>query len=553
MSVLVRPRLKAPSAAAPAAWKTIGLRAVAAFLLLWTPFFVFLAHREHPVPPGGLLYSAGWCLLAALVLSVLCGRAGSKRQTVLFAGLFALVLDVQFDWYEDATAYIAFGILLALFWVLRRHISTILAAMFGAVLVSTAAFGSLEPYVERQVIESGATTRGSAGTAPRGIILHLMLDEHAGVMGIPRDIPGGEGMRHDLREFFTTNGFRLFGNAFSEYEATRNSMAGILNFTAGPTPYDFYEGRRPFVLKQSRYFEALAEAGYNIRVYQTLYMDYCREFPALVSHCYIYRHDGTNWLKASNFDDVEKLNVLFSMYLKRSNEMVETALKHYVKLAQDLRNYDLHLPDLPKWDDGPGSVNAVIAFDHIVADVVKGPHGTVYFAHLLVPHGPYTHRSDCSLRDDVNDWRSNRPPFRRANSESERQRSYADYFDQMQCVQQKLAGLFEQLKAAGRFDDAIIIIHGDHGSRIYNVPARAHNIERMQQRDYLAGYATLFAVKSPLLQPGYDTKMLPVSRLLPRVIGRADLAADPDAPIRLYLEGDDDFEPWTPVPLPFSD
>src|SRR5690606_34761192 len=114
----------------------------------------------------------------------------------------------------------------------------------------------------------------AAGAAADGILIHLMLDEHAGIMGIPEDVPGGTALRRGLRKFFADNGFRLFGNAISEYAVTRNSMAGILNFTAGPTPYDLYEGREPFVPQQSRYFEALTETGYDIQVYQTLYMDY---------------------------------------------------------------------------------------------------------------------------------------------------------------------------------------------------------------------------------------------------------------------------------------
>src|SRR3546814_19924785 len=75
------------------------------------------------------------------------------------------------------------------------------------------------------------------------------------------------------------------------------------------------------------------------------------------------------------------------------------------------------LPELPKWDDGPSSANAMIAFDRVIADVAAGADGTAYFAHLLIPHGPYIHRSDCSLRSDVNGWLSNRPPFRREMSE----------------------------------------------------------------------------------------------------------------------------------------
>src|SRR3546814_2870557 len=46
-------------------------------------------------------------------------------------------------------------------------------------------------------------------------------------------------------------------------------------------------------------------------------------------------------------------------------------------------------------------------------------------------------------------------------SESGRRRSHAAHFEQMQCVQQKLGRLFQQMKAAGQFDDATIIIHGD--------------------------------------------------------------------------------------------
>src|SRR3546814_4692588 len=87
-------------------------------------------------------------------------------------------------------------------------------------------------------------------------------------------------------------------------------------------------------------------------------MDYCKEFPALVDHCYIYRHDGTDWLKTSDFGDLDKLNVLFSLYLQRSDEMVETVLKLYVRLAEHRRDAVFHLPELPKWDDGPSSANA---------------------------------------------------------------------------------------------------------------------------------------------------------------------------------------------------
>jgi hypothetical protein len=533
--------------------KAIGMRAIAVFLTIWTPFFVFAAHRGYPIPATSLVYSAAACVLPAIILSVICGREGGKRQAIVFTVLVLLALDIQFDWVKGAAAYATILALLASFWILRRHIATILAVTFGVLLVSTAALGTLEPYQEVRVAESAGAADGSARQKATGLLIHLLLDEHTGVMGIPTEFSGGAELRRDLRDFFTANGFRLFGNAVSEYEASRNSISGILNFTAGPTPYDLYDGREPYILKRSRYFEALAEAGYDIRVYQATYMDYCREFPALVSGCYTYLHDGTDWMATSVLGDLDKLYAVFGLYLQLSGTVVEKVLKTYVRLDQRLQAYGLHLPRLPKWDDGPGPMNAMATFDRVIEDATSGPDGTAYFAHLLIPHGPYAYDRECRLRPHVNSWLSNRPPFRRENSESERQLSYAAYFEQLRCMQAKLQQLFDGLRASGRFDGATIIVHGDHGSRIHRVAARAENLDRLEPRDYRDGFATLFAAKAPAMEAGYDEESAPVSRLLARAIGRGDLLREPDAPIQVYLEGKDDYDPWTPVPWQFSE
>lgn len=533
--------------------KAIGLRALAIFLVLWAPFFIFAAHRGYPIPATSLVYSAAACALAAIVLGILCGREGGKRQAVVFTVLVILALDIQFDWVKGLAAYATIVVLLAAFWILRRHIAAILAVTFGVLLVSTAVLGTLEPYQEVRVAENADAGEGVAGPRASGLLIHLVLDEHAGVMGIPTDLAGGAALRRDLRDFFVANGFRLFGNAVSEYEASRNSISGILNFTAGPTPYDLYDGKEPYILKQSRYFDALAAAGYDIHVYQATYMDYCREFPALVGRCYTYLHDGTDWMATSALGDLEKLHALFALYLQLSGTVVEKVLKTYVRLNQRLQAHGVHLPELPKWDDGPGPMNAMVTFDRIIEDATSGPDGTAYFAHLLIPHGPYAYDRSCRLRPDVTNWLSNRPPFRRENSERERGLSYAAYFGQLRCMQVKLQQLFDGLRATGRFDAATIIVHGDHGSRIHRVAARAQNLDRLKPRDYFDGFATLFAAKAPAMPAGYDEELAPVSRLLARSIGRGDLVREPDAPIQVYLEGKDDYDPWTPVPWRFSD
>lgn len=519
------------------------------FLGLWTPFFIFVAERDYPLPLTSLLYSVAGCLLAAALLSVLCGRRRGIAQAVLLTLVVGLALDTQFDWFEDAVIYAAFVGLCALFWVLRRHVATILSAMFGAALLSTLVIADLQPYQE--VRESGnPEAANAAAEGAGGILIHLVLDEHTGLSGIPQDIPGGRPLRESLGAFYASNGFRIYGNAISEYEATRNSVSGILNFTAGPTPYDRYEGRRPYVLRQNRYFDALAEAGYAIHVYQTTYMDYCRSSPRLVSQCLTFRNNGTNWIKTADLDPLDKLNAMLGLYLQLSDDIVERALKLYVRAALRLRRLGLALPEIPKWDQGPAPVNAAHTLDRIIDDVATGPTGTAYFAHLILPHGPYVFRRDCRLRRNVNGWLNHRPPFRLESDEGERRRSFIDYFEQLQCLQSKLGEMFERLRAAGRFEAATIILHGDHGSRIYSVAARANNVDRLGRRDYLAGFSTLFAAKGPAVSPGIDRRTAPISHLLAEAIGRPDLVQDPQGPLRIYLEGEDDYIPWLPVPWP---
>jgi arylsulfatase A-like enzyme len=62
--------------------------------------------------------------------------------------------------------------------------------------------------------------------------------------------------------------------------------------------------------------------------------------------------------------------------------------------------------------------------------------------------------------------------------------------------------------------NTVIIVHGDHGSRINDVEPFAENIGKFGDETLLAGYSTLFAVRGPNLTPGYDSQHYPVTQLL---------------------------------------
>ena len=530
-------------------WQAVGLRALAAFLVLWTPFFVFSAHRGHPLPPLTLAGAALAAALLALVLAALCGRHGKLRQAILFTCLVALALDVQFDWFEKAAAYAVAVALLGLFWLLSRHLSAILATAFAALLVSTALIAPPEPGGDTAAAAQGTGVPGEGNSRRR--IVHLILDEHAGIEGIPDDLPGGSALQAELVAFFTSNGFRVFGSAISEYATSRDSISGILNFTAGPRPYERYRGREPYILTQNAYFDALAAAGYRIAVTQATDLDYCSEQRTAVDRCHTYAHDSTRWLADATLADGEKLKIFFGLYLQLS-DIAESLFKAYARLERSQQGGPLDLPALPEWDAGLSSINAMLAFDRFIEEAGSGEANRLYFTHLLLPHGPYAFDAACRLRGDSSTWANHRPPFMKDSSEAQRARSYRYYFEQIRCVKTRLQTLFDWLKAARAYDDAIIIVHGDHGSRIAQVAPRAENFERLAAQDFRDAFATLFAVKAPGVEPGYDAAPAPASRLLAEAIGRPDLVRNPTGQLSVYLEEDDD-EPRKPVLWTYSD
>lgn len=53
------------------------------------------------------------------------------------------------------------------------------------------------------------------------------------------------------------------------------------------------------------------------------------------------------------------------------------------------------------------------------------------------------------------------------------------------------------MKSMGIFKEATVIVHGDHGSRIYLNHPLVGNKEMLTDADLRDGYSALFAVKAP--------------------------------------------------------
>jgi hypothetical protein len=120
----------------------------------------------------------------------------------------------------------------------------------------------------------------------------------------------------------------------------------------------------------------------------------------------------------------------------------------------------------------------------------------------------------------------------------------------------KLDELFTRMKHAGIFENSVIVIHGDHGSRIMKTEPTIENEQALTNQDIVDGYSTLFAVKYPKHNGYYDPKPYPIEFLLQDkvvkpLLGKKE-SATPSAPFVFLQSEDPTIKELKPIPYPTS-
>ena len=264
-----------------------------------------------------------------------------------------------------------------------------------------------------------------------------------------------------------------------------------MNFSVSAREWEFVgERKEPYRLTTNIYFNSLVRMGYNIDVVQSRYISLCPdkengtddEPVSEAVRCYDYSSDAIGLLRLTHGLS-ERLDALWSAYLRRSYRF-RRALYYYRVANSKLVESGITLPDLWRPDFTP-SVAPIVSLMTIdtLADRMKslGP-GQALVAHLILPHGPYVYRADCSIGSST--------------GERDRNELYKRYFEQLDCLYAKLETLVEQMRVVGIYDDAVVILHGDHGSRITS-ESFADEHGAPEAADLLDEYSTLFAVKTP--------------------------------------------------------
>jgi hypothetical protein len=147
--------------------------------------------------------------------------------------------------------------------------------------------------------------------------------------------------------------------------------------------------------------------------------------------------------------------------------------------------------------------------------------GEVHFAHLHLAHYPYILDANCVIKPEVHTW-LNRAPFEvegpqgEQNTTASRADRYSQYFAQFECTQSIIEQLFSAIKSGGAWEQSIIIVHGDHGSRIVRHRPLEANLGTLVDDDFRDAFATFFAIKDSNSIGEIDTNTLPIQQLLAR-------------------------------------
>ena len=388
----------------------------------------------------------------------------------------------------------------------KARLGFIVSVMFGVMLGSSLLLPNISATQNASASEPAPVLDRALPT-----VVHIVLDEQIGVEGLPRDLASSRSLQDELKAFYLEQGFTLFGRAFSHYYMTADSLPNMLNGTALRRRNAHIKGvgnGNEVKLQRNAWFDRLAEQGYRIKVFQTEYLDFCASGQVRVGDCVTFPTNTLKGLMAVELSAGDKSTLIFENLLQNAF-VLRVAARLFDQGSPDPSDETLSdAPQLWHWRPRPlTSLSAMPLVERLQEALRTAQPGTAYFAHLLLPHHALIYDGDCGTAADLEDWMNStdalleRSPIR--NSAAMRAARYERYVEQVRCTHLLLAEVFAALRAAGRFEDATIIVHGDHGSRISQREPISSLADELSEDDIRDNYATHFAARLPALSPGY--------------------------------------------------
>ena len=476
-------------------------------VLVAGPPLNYLRYHHYPLLAPEVLLPAGLWLLCSIVIGSGLNRAPRPVRMVAFTMLLLLFADLQFNWHHAPVVVLAILAIAVGVWLLERHLETILALALAAFYLAA--------------LPSTSRTRASstqfANIAPDTLlppVVYLILDEHIGIEGWPKEFGVTREMERRVRAFYLDESFRLYGKAYSEFVNTDASIPAVLNW-----PVEEPHGITAELIPLHRYrplsnelFRKLSAEGYRIRVYESTYMDFCDPKAYAVQSCEIQPANSIRNLSLHDDLSLWRRALLVGLYFLEAKSQV------YARARDAYSAFAASRPAWPRWSariEHSEFPAAMKLLDRLQRDIrTDDPRGTLYFAHLLAPHNPYEVDSTCRSQTDPNLWLE----IQGTNTSAERALRYDLYAAQVRCLYRHLDALFRVVDSLPNGRRMVIIVHGDHGSRIVFHYPTAGSIPILVPSDFTDGFSALFAIRAPGIPAGYDRRFVPINELVGRAL-----------------------------------
>jgi hypothetical protein len=491
---------------------------LASILLLVVPFLTFLHFHAYSIlRPSVLAVVLGLAAIGAAVGWCMHRTRSTLLRVLIMATLLAVSVDLVSN--TSGNHWVKALVFLGATWILRNQVARIASAMAIAFGIATLAFGTQAAEENRREMKPGEIRQTDTvvrdGAPPP--LLHLVADEHMGIQGIPSDIEEGAELKQEMIRFYVEHGFRLYTRAYSRYYSTADALPNDLNFAESRLKQGWVGGSSasfPASLGRNEYFERLVQQGYDLRVYQPTYLDFCATQAAQAPFCFTMPNNSLSHLPALDLNEWSNARFIASFWITNRSSLYLRIWGFYnqrLRPALAARN----IPALRwNWTKSNLQVVGALRLLKVLSRDVQSARplrGTAFFAHVLLPHVPYLLDERC-VPDSKVDLRS--PGWLSAQKVTPEQRRtlYQLYLRQLRCWNSQLEHLLGVMASRGA-KDAVVIVQGDHGSRIGTMPAPGESMTGEQMADY---FSTLFAIRGPGVVPGVDTAVVSVKDLLDR-------------------------------------
>lgn len=439
------------------------------------------------LPPLSYTGYYAWSLeyLAVLTLSFL-GGAGlwALFQTgtigrALVAGLVWLTLIVTtiiyFGAAFEATALGLSGFFiaaLALYYALIRHTSTVVA-LAGLAALAQIAVAAIQVPASRTVL-----VQNDFASLDRPTVIHLLLDEHAAIAAFPSEVVSASEVAA-LRDVYIRNRFTVFERAYSADTRTYQALARFMNLAdeAGEIHFARREtGPSEYILQEAATLEALAQSR-PIDLTWGTYIAFDKVMAEMPNIARSERYDGFVGAQSigKTHPNPKDRAIVAGAAVVRWMETSSRSNLVKIFLASALG------PDIFISIDPATRTQPLVAME-LLEDLIARvdccvARGTYVFLHLLMPHHPYIFDRNCAPRP-VSGWLNSfsTRPTTEPNTLQTRAERYRQHYAQALCLSQRIDQLVAALEHTPEMQDAVIILHADHGSRIALIADRGDTL-----------------------------------------------------------------------------